>query len=184
MAYDGKTGVDVESECVVPTVRGQSGKSVFDKLISEARRAFISDLNLIGIPEKSFTIRVKELKNKGHDPSWLALYRSRSQFGQRPIFWVNARLIEMMDREGIDIGDRLRVVIDTLSHEYGHVIEEWVHVRGTDEAKRMLKNGWGNDMEEFAEDFMQYARGGGVLGRNRFEPLIALYLEDVFEKYE
>lgn len=112
---------------------------------------------------------------------WVAMYRGASQFRGRPIIWINDRL-EYLERDEI-----FNVIVDSILHEYGHVIGEWGRYREP-RITEAIKRGWGNE-EEFAEDFMRYARHDFLVGadvpeseaRGIMEEIVRTYRETAFE---
>jgi hypothetical protein len=82
---------------------------------------------------------------KTAEPDWLGQYRSFSQFRSGPIFWVN-------EAAHVDQPDVRKALVQTILHEYGHVI--WEYARMRDPALYdLVTTIAGDDEEEFAETF-------------------------------
>lgn len=129
---------------------------------ADAKRLTLEALERNGI-EDSFVLRVKppprvERIGKG----CLALYRGNSQFmGLGPIFWIRSDfegvVAEVDEDDVIYRTNPLTAAVQTLLHEYGHVIYEWAEARDP-ELFSIIRDGF-DDGEDFAEDFMRYATG-------------------------
>jgi len=134
------------------------------------------------------TVKVKRFAKS---PNWLAMYRGGTQFsrgGGNPIFWVNEGLLDVMRDEGVEDHQLLKVVYDSLLHEYGHVVWEWARmdgraVGGQGEAWSWIQDrvvgtlaGIWDDEEDFAEGFVQFALNG--LGKHG--PVIEMFVKDSF----
>jgi hypothetical protein len=137
--------------------------------VSDARSAaVVCDRLLVGagISDVSSCVKVKPFGAVGKNTDWLGLYRSMSQFRSRPIFWLNESLPDKVDdivdefNPGVPVPVRrhesFKAAVDTLLHEYGHVIAEYASKRSKSLSDK-IKASW-NCEEEFAEDFMEYAR--------------------------
>ncbi len=122
------------------------------------------------------TVTVK-VKRFAKSPNWLAMYRSNSQFGRNPIFWINENILGVLRDEDVLDSELLKVVYDSLLHEYGHVVWEWARTRDS-ETYDMLLNGFWDDEEEFAEGFVQFALNG--LGEKGYRPVVEAFAEKVF----
>jgi hypothetical protein len=152
--------------------------------VSIAKRTALSRLAEVGIHDR-FTVKLREPKNE----DWAAMYRGGSQFKGRPIFWISARLDEVLDEDE----NPLIAVTSSLLHEYGHVIAEWAAARN-EPMRALLAEGWPGmdpywgahrpwDEERFAEDFAQWLYGGGFVygDEGTLAKIVALYVEDVIE---
>ena len=147
-----------------------------------AKKVVLEMLADRGIPD-NIVVKVKTIKKH---PEWLALYRSRTQFrGHGPIFWVNENLPEIVERIESELDethgrsahlDPLTVTVDTLLHEYGHVVYEYATVRPDQFTIDVLER-W-PDQEEFAEDFIEYIRSGWI--DPSYEKVIDEYKKAVF----
>ena len=82
------------------------------------------------------------------EPGWLGQYRSLSQFKSGPIFWVNSNITE----DNYPDHDVHRIIVDTILHEYGHVIWEFGRLRDQ-KLYEMCEAVSDGDEEEFAETF-------------------------------
>lgn len=133
---------------------------------ASAKKETLRRLSEYGIND-SFTLRIKShekiAKRVRRCPDTaegcLALYRGASQFGSGPIFWIRddfeaevARLDEEYDMMGRT--NPYTVAIQTLLHEYGHVIYEWARWRDS-ELLKIIEDAF-DDEEDFAEDFMRF----------------------------
>jgi len=140
--------------------------------VAKAKRWTSDSLRRLGIHD-AITVKVKQFAKS---PNWLAMYRSNSQFGRNPIFWINENILDVMRDEEVPDSKLLKVVYDSLLHEYGHVVWEWARTRDS-ETYDMLLNGWG-DEEEFAEGFIQFALNG--LGGKGYGPVVEAFTAKAF----
>ena len=129
------------------------------KFVSYAEKEALEHLSEHGIAD-AIVVKIKRMK----DPRWLGSYRGLSQFkSSYPIFWVNEQLLEKIKAEGIHEDDAPLVITDTILHEYGHVIWEFLRIRGStqQEAQRLWDDirAVEDDEEEFAENFAFAVRG-------------------------
>lgn len=128
--------------------------------IKELKNNLLEILHDNGIPELDITL--KEYRNNPNES--LGCYKSMSQFRARPIICVDIELhkktlIELNDFDDIKYQES---VMDTLAHEYGHVIEEFIRInKSKDNGQEAFKRLTGNfdDMEDFAELFGQWLNG-------------------------
>jgi hypothetical protein len=105
-----------------------------------------------------FTVKLKCLPHRRLRDGTLAseclgIYRSRTAFRSRPIFWINPELPKIAADEGVS--DKLyQIILDTILHEYGHVICEWSQhsTLGDAELRAAIEN-VADDEEDFAETF-------------------------------
>ena len=88
------------------------------------------------------------------DPTWLGQYRSLSQFRGGPIFWVDPAA-------HADQPDVRRAIVQTILHEYGHVIWEYARLRDPDLYDR-AQTVADEDEEEFAETFALVVYNGAA----------------------
>lgn len=137
------------SSCEVPPGEKIPRDRVY-KDFSEAKDTAVKLLWGKGI-EDDITIQLVDFE--GERRCWLALYLLRSQFRGLPVIQVNENtqgvLYAMNDHEKI-----LTVMLESILHEYGHIIAEWGRERDpkiTDLVKR-----YSPDEEVFAEDFMKF----------------------------
>ncbi len=120
---------------------GAQHETALRKLLPSAKKEMNRFLALLDIAD-AVTIKVKET----HDKHWLAQYRSRSQFGRGPIFWISPE--HPLDHDAL---------ITTLLHEYGHVIAEYIRLR--EPALHADREAVYPDEEDFAEGFAHFAYG-------------------------
>lgn len=113
-----------------------------------ARRTAIRWLHDEGIDD-DFLVKIKRFPKE--QSRWIAKYRARSQFKSKPIFWINEDLIKFMKEYGIDEERTSEVILDSIIHEYAHVIGEWLFIRDKMSYQELL-NIFGSE-EEFAEIF-------------------------------
>lgn len=124
------------------------------------------------------TVKLRRLTNE----TWLAQYRGYSQFGGRPIVWINESLHELLD----ELDRPFDVAVGSILHEYGHIIAEWGKVRNR-EITELIQRGWGCE-EDFAEDFMRYVRHDAIVqadvpsaeARAVMKKIVVIYRETVF----
>lgn len=153
------------------------------KTIKEYKKLLIGILEDAGVPDTSITLKEpKESKN-----NWLGWYRGKSQFGRNAIIYldINAHVKALEDsnspKEMLE-----KVIIDTLLHEYGHVIEEFITVdsiRKNDKTILNEINSNFDDMEDFAELFAKYINQDSYLRYEQevvFKKVISYYKEEVF----
>lgn len=92
------------------------------KSVAKAKKDAMELLALRGIYE-SFTVKIRP-QEAFDDQDTLACYKCLSQFRSRPIFWVSQELpslvAEVMGNQSVH-----EVLVETLLHEYGHVIYEY-----------------------------------------------------------
>jgi len=126
----------------------------FQQICEQAKVRAVKNLAKVGI-EAIFTIKVRSFPEKAADN--LAQYRSRTQFTSRPIFWINERLPEMVDEAFVEPEVIPRIVEDSIYHEYGHVMFEFL--AGTKTGSEIIwRLGIFGDPygEEFAESFAAF----------------------------
>jgi len=141
--------------------------------VAKAKKWTSDSLRRLGIRD-TVTVKVKQFAKS---PNWLAMYRSNSQFGRNPIFWINENILGVLRDEDVPDSELLKVVYDSLLHEYGHVVWEWAKARDP-ETYDMLLNGFWGDEEEFAEGFVQFALNG--LGEKGYRSVVEAFVEKVF----
>lgn len=148
---------------------------VDDKLLSDAIKQFSEYLEEHEIYDKPL-IKIKDFAKAGvrgsENREALAVYRSKSQFTSgKPIFWVNSNFDQIIREveDEVNAGGEshtnldaevFKALVDTLLHEYGHVIYESADFTSVDDPELLqLIEVVSDDPEEFAEEFMQYIRG-------------------------
>lgn len=111
--------------------------------------------------DDEITLRVKNLST--HRQKNLrdaaALYRGFSQFRGSPIFWLNSNpkpyeevIQEDLDAVGHVVNTPDILILDSLHHEYGHVIAEYIRARNPEL--------WANLMQEFDHDEEKFCEEG------------------------
>lgn len=153
--------------------------------LKDLKNELIGLLHEHGIPE--FKITLKEYKNnpKGN----LGCYRSMSQFRSNPIICLD---IEAHKNTLIEIGEydeyRLKnAVMDTLGHEYGHVIEEWIRWNAETSGNKDMLNKLKafENMEDFAEEFGRWINGTGYMSTYQLDAVMEIvdfYVKKLFEE--
>lgn len=136
--------------------------------VAAAKKKAEAALKAVGIVD-GFTVKQKELpRSHEHD---VALYRARSQFRSRPIFWVSNSLVDE---------DELLL---SLLHEYGHVIAEWAAMRDPSLLEQ-LQSGWRDedglfDEEDWAEHFARVVAGSEVRGMGAVLDVVDSYVNSL-----
>jgi hypothetical protein len=116
----------------------------------------------------------------GDQRCWLAMYMRKTQFDGDPVFHVNTLTPGIIDAavlpQNVTVED---VFLESLVHEYGHVIEEWAKYKNPEMFK--LIYGPFSDEEDFAEymvDFFIYRKD--KTRRAVADRVIRMYVKDVF----
>lgn len=157
--------------------------------LKDIKPLFVTKLHDVGIPE--FNITLKAFKS--NPDGVLGCYRALSQFRKNPIVTVDiARHEEILKEEELDGGymfteESLKLnVMETLLHEYGHIIEEFIHVDARTEKNtkflEMLEKF--EDMEDFAETFARWKNSRESISKEKesiFNQIINHFVETVFE---
>lgn len=138
-------------------------------LVKMAKDELVKTLKKKWDIDETITIKVKATR----DPHFLAQYRSYSQFGKNPIFWVNPNFEKLCEESG---ECSKKQILLTVFHEYGHVIDEWATLRDHTLAETI--NAVWTDAEEFAEDFAHYLYDGW--GSAVWEEIMERYVGGVF----
>lgn len=141
--------------------------------VAKAKGWTLDSLRRLGIRDM-VTVKVKRFAKS---PNWLAMYRSNTQFGRNPIFWINENILGVMRDADVPDSELLKVVYDSLLHEYGHVVWEWARARDPETYEMLLNGFWGNE-EEFAEGFVQFALNG--IGEKGYAPVVEAFTAKVF----
>jgi hypothetical protein len=121
---------------------------------------------------------------KGDRECWLAMYVRESQFKGNPVFYVNTKTPGIIDAavlpQSVTVED---VFLDSILHEYGHVIDEW----GKFEDPGMRNVIYGpfnrNDEEDFPEymiEFFRIRKDKKSARHEAADKAIRMYVEDVF----
>jgi hypothetical protein len=127
----------------------------FAAIIATAKKRALVLLRDVGIKD-SFTVKIHLTKGSGADA--LGWYRSMSQFRGGAIFWISPTLPQMASAQGVEDQIDL-IVLDTLLHEYGHVI--WEFAKKNHNAKSLwdkVQEVTAGNEEEFAEMFAHNIR--------------------------
>ena len=165
------------SECPIipdPEMNLKEMPDAFHNAFDEA----VEMLQAVGINEQ-FDASLKDFT--GEQRCWLAMYIRESQFRGNPQFFVNTATPGIIDAavlpQSVTVED---VMIDSILHEYGHVIEEWAKRKNRGDMFNLIYGPF-SDEEDFAEymvDYFRYkkdkARRGGV------DKVITMYVKDVF----
>jgi hypothetical protein len=153
------------------------------------KQEFLSKLHDAGIPEFGVTLKSFQSNPDGA----LGCYRALSQFRKAPIITVDIARHETVLKEDEADGGYMFTeellkshVMDTLMHEYGHVIEEFIHVDAnkTKNYKYLQMIEKFEDMEDFAETFARWRNGRETLSKeqqNIFNEVINYFVDTVFE---
>ena len=152
------------------------------KTIKEYKQQLLDTLEDAGIPDTSITLKEPRKPKEG----FLGWYRNRSQFGRNAIIYLDIAA-HAEELEKIDCSMPLnKVVMDTLLHEYGHVIEEFITIdsqrkKDNNFLNKIQKNF--NDMEDFAELFAKYINDDTFISPNQTKALrevIDYYKKEIF----
>lgn len=125
--------------------------------VKEAKREAMSRLRRYGIDDR-FTVKVRS--NPSFNEHTLACYRGMSQFRSGPIFWINPQFLQIVERESLS-SQAQGILVDTLLHEYGHVMYEYIRWNESAGLKGKVEAlNTGPDFEEdFAESMAQALSG-------------------------
>jgi hypothetical protein len=135
-------------------------KNIYNKKIAKSLKLeALSLLSSVNIND-TFTVKIK----KPDDDSWIAQYRSLSQFmngGRGPIFWLSKELFKNHNE-----------YILSILHEYGHVVAEFAWITKNKKLVKLISKyypgSFGSrpwDEEEFAEEFAQSLFGNPVTNK-------------------
>jgi hypothetical protein len=128
---------------------------MLERAVQEASSEVAQLLQMHGI-EDTFSVKIHPFK--GYRKEWVALYRSLSQFRGNIIFWVNTGFTKICKSCGaLEENTVTNLVIDSLLHEYAHVIFEWAQKRDR-VLLRMIQEDYDNP-EEFAESMIDILKG-------------------------
>ena len=157
------------------------------QIVIAATAECLLELRLLGISD-NLTVRVKPRKSM-RGKNWVGCYREQTQFrkgGRGPIFWISEEFVEVSAEIG-NVTERsiYQGVLDTLYHEYWHVITEFADKAPfAEEALAPLRSmiaviAKEMDMEEAAEEFHRYFSGSR--SDDRFRWIIEEYAKLAFE---
>jgi len=158
--------------------------------IYDYKELLIDRLESIGIPDYHFIIKEVNESSKSYR-GVLGAYSKFSNLRGKPRFFLNVEChkncLEDL-HEGLDFNlestkDVLKnSIMDTLLHEYGHVIEEFFNYINIDtpefkRAKEVLLNEF-DDMEDFAETFGRLANNSDLFSDEKTKNV--WLIKDVF----
>lgn len=155
----------------------------FSALVRRGMEAVKNDLQRHGIDDR-FTVKIKGGTDAPRDQKWIGMYRGGSQFNRTnsgAIFWLNANIPKIVAEDYDPDLDRefeievMHAIIETLHHEYGHVIEEYVryHPDHIPELTELIKGF--SDMEDFCETFGRTLSGSDP-DWGRIKPVITQWI--------
>lgn len=123
---------------------------IWKDMTARCRKQALERLSAAGI-EDQVVVKWRALS----DPTGLGQYRSGSQFRSRPTIWVNEKLPQLADEQGVL--DQIEVIIlDTILHEYAHAMWEYARFRAPSLFRLMSELA---DEEEFVETMGLVLRG-------------------------
>jgi len=156
----------------------------FKELASEAKKITLNEIHSMGISD---TIRVFCSKTR---PRFVGQYRGYSQFSKSGILFklfptITDIVLETITEDEKVFGyshvdlptEVLRGMIDTLLHEYGHVIAELMKCQRPRMYKFILST-W-NDEEDYAEDFMRMIRYSDSAFENQHNRIIKAFKKEL-----
>jgi hypothetical protein len=173
-------------------------KIKFEKeLLKNVKNVFFKKLKNIGIPESVISLKLSDgVKN----PDFLGFYKPYSNLRNNPIIYLNIDLhkkelkkvyedINLNNEEGVNLLSEHLLI--TLSHEYGHVVEEFINKfydknEGLNLALELLKRNF-KDNEDFAEDFAKYINSDTFLEEYKIEAIkkiLNVFKKETFTEYE
>ena len=151
--------------------------------LKDIRPDFIVELHNIGIPEVDVTLK----EYKKNPKQYLGCYRSMSQFGSRPIICIDTEIHTkiLKEQDRFSELELKNAVMETLLHEYGHVIEEYIRFDARTNPNKTIINKLNTfeDMEDFAESFARWVTGRESYFEDEvklFKELIDFYVNKVF----
>jgi hypothetical protein len=155
-----------------PQLNWQEMPAAFDRAVSDAMKMIRGTgiTTKVDVGLKTFT---------GEQQCWLALYERESQFRGVPQFWINEATPGIMDAAVLPQKVTVEeVMIDSIVHEFGHIIEE-SSIQSSDLYD--LIYGPFSDEEDFAEYFIDYLRyEDWNQRRDVMDKVIKAYVKDVF----
>lgn len=167
--------------------------------------ALLEDADLAGFVEKAKVELDSRLKRYGIDDrivvrmkpagrikaDWIACYRGMSALrGGTPIFWVPDNFLQIAQE--VTPGENpYSALVQTLFHEYGHVIAEWAdkarspgyfdeQVAAAAEQVFALIQSSFSDAEEYCEDFAHFLDGDGFANDEAHLKIMSIYAEAMF----
>ena len=184
-----------------------------DLSASHIKSILENKLHDVGIPETKMSVKLfsledieKKKKSKTQRDDWVGFYKAMSQFHSQPIMYYNIANVytalkefgAILENDGYETvkGEVLLNVVDTICHEYGHVIEEYLHVNhrrhwgGSPKAEEMgketaleYKKFYENfdDNEDFAELFgLTIARGNPLSDYEGLQDVVDYFKRNLF----
>jgi hypothetical protein len=155
------------------------------QIVTAATAECLQELRLLGISDK-LTVCIKPRKSM-RGKNWVGCYRGQTQFrngGRGPIFWISEEFVKVAGEMG-NITERsiYQGILDTLYHEYWHVIVEFSNKGPFSDAElqplRDAISKAGDDEEEAAEEFHRWF--SGARSDDRFRRIIEEYAKLAFE---
>lgn len=152
--------------------------------LKELKKELIDLLHEHGIPE--FELTLKEFKN--NTKNYLGAYKGHSQFTSRIIVRLDVQnhINTLQDLDNLNPTTLKESIMDTLVHEYGHAIEEFIQMDAKrnkeSPASTLLRNNF-DDMEDFAEGFARLLNRPWMLNENQVEnykTIVNHYLQKAF----
>jgi hypothetical protein len=149
-------------------------KTADKKLLRECKQTAITILKNIGI-EDSFRIFLRNspiLTKTGWTKNWLGKYSTGSQFTSgMPNISINLRNIEAVTAQinkgwegtGTTPATVYEGIVDTILHEYGHAVLEWLQHMDQKLYEEALAefSGCDDPCEDFSEEFMKFCHNDG-----------------------
>ena len=135
--------------------------------------------------EELFILRIKPRLKGSRDGDWLACYRSFSQFGGKPIFWINAGFIKIARR--ITPGDAYDHLVETLFHEVRACYLRVPPESDGGASLRPLLQKIGLNEEDFCEEFarfMNHRSYPGDTSGEAFESILKAFFALAFGQEE
>jgi hypothetical protein len=152
------------------------------KTIKEYKQQLIETLEDAGIPDISISIKEPKESKEG----LLGWYRNMSQFGRSAIIYIDINAHEKALEELNSNESVAKVIMDTLLHEYGHVIEEFITIDSRRKQDKTfldkIKENF-SDMEDFAELFAKYINDDVFIKPNQvtaMKEVIDYYRKELF----
>ena len=132
---------------------------VLERAALEARNEFN---HILAKNKIRHLITVKIHMFTGYKSNPISMYRSMSQFGYNTIFWVSTdirRVMRRFDQEGALAFED--VIVNSLLHEYTHVILEWA-TKKDPALLRMIMESYSSG-EEFSRDMIEELKGDNFI---------------------
>lgn len=152
--------------------------------LKELKKQLINLLHENGIPE--FELTLKDFKN--NTKGYLGAYKGNSQFTSRIIVKLDVQnhINTLEDLDNFTPTTLKESIMDTLMHEYGHAIEEFVQMDAkrtqASPASLLLKDKF-DDMEDFAEGFARLLNRPWMLNESQkedYKTIVDHYIKKAF----